>query len=211
MDASKRSAGIGLIAYGIGTAAAFVSIGSPGGAYSDRVVADYVAPGHAVPDFLLAYLGAFAAIGFLVFARWARTLLPSRGDLFWALAVAAATAGVVGWFLVGGVAVAFAEGGGLASVPHQTVYLVSEISNLVAVCSSSFLVGLAAIVLAVTAPLPTWLRVVTGIAGACGILGPAYFPLFLFWIWTLVAGTWALGTRRASVVETARDGIRSRE
>ncbi|MDQ1514145.1 MAG: hypothetical protein QOC59_1987 [Microbacteriaceae bacterium] len=204
MDASKRSAGVGLIAYGIGTAVAFMSSGSPGGDYSDRMVADYVAPGHAVPAFLLAYLGAFAAVGLLVFARWARTLLPSRGELFWALAVAAATAGVIGWFLVGGVAVAFAEGGGLAAVPHQTVYLITEISNLVAVCASSFLAGIAAIVLAATAPLPAWLRVATGIAGVCGILGPTFFPIFLFWIWTLVAGAWALATTRTSVVAPAR-------
>jgi hypothetical protein len=199
MHPSKRAAGFGLVAYGIGTAGAFMSIGSPGGDYSDRMVADFVAPGHEAAAFVLAYVGAFAALGFLVFARWARTLLPSGGDLFWALTTAGVTSGVVGWFLVGGVAVAFAEGGGLAGVPHPVVYLLTEISNLVAVCASAFLVGVAALVLAATAPLPRWLRVLTAIAGVCGILGPVFFPIFLFWIWTLVAGVWVLASQHRLV------------
>ena len=71
-----------------------------------------------------------------------RRQLTSSGDVLWGLLVAGTSTAVVGWFLVGGVAVAFAEGGtNLATVPHPVVYMASEMSNLIAVCASAFFVG----------------------------------------------------------------------
>jgi hypothetical protein len=53
-------------------------------------------------------------------------------------------------------------------------------SNLIAVCASAFLAGVAAIVLAANARLPRLLRVASYVAGACGVLAGFFFPLFLF-------------------------------
>jgi hypothetical protein len=191
MDTTRRTAGLGLVAYGLGTAVAFMSTGSPGGSYEESKVVAYMDSGHWPVAALLGYLGAFAAVGLLVFANRMRHELGARGDLFWALCVAASASAVVGWFLIAGISVAFGEGGSaLAAIPHPVVYLISELSNLVTVCSSAFFVGAAAIVLASKAALPTALRVTTYVAGVCGIFAAFFFPVFLFWLWAIGFGTW---------------------
>jgi hypothetical protein len=195
MATSRRAAGLGLLAYGIGTPLAFMSIGAPGGDYSDSALTTYMSSGHWATAMALAYLGAFAALGLMVFARHMRSELGSAGDALWGLAVAGTTAGVIGWFLVGGISVAFAEGGlPLSTAPHNVVYLVSEMSNLIAVCCSAFFVGAAALVLAARAALPAWLRVTSYIAGICGLLAAFFFPVFLFWLWAISFGVWAVQT-----------------
>ena len=200
---STRTAGLGLLAYGIGTPVAFMTIGSPGGEYSDGTVTDYIASGHWAAAFVVAYLGAFAALGLVVFGHSIAWQVGRGAGLLRGLAVGGGVAGVVGWFLVGGIAVAFAEGGGaLTAVPHPVVYLVSEMSNLVAVCASAFLAGAAAFVLASRADLPRWLRITSYIAGPCGMLAAFFFPLFLFWLWAIGCGAWAVraGARDAEPV-----------
>lgn len=196
MNSSRRAAGLGLIAYGLGTPVAFMAINSPGGNYDDKVVAAYVSSGHWVAAFVLAYVGAFAALGLLAFGSRMREELGAAGRAVWGLSVGAATAGVVGWFLVGGVAVAAAEGSpAVATVAHPVVYMLTEMGNLVAVCSSAFLVGVAALVLVARARLSIGLRVVTAIAGVCGIVAPLFFPIFLFWLWAIGFGVYLTASR----------------
>lgn len=204
MDISRRTAGLGLLAYGIGTPLAFLFIGSPGGNYHEEDVTAYISSGHWATAFVLAYVGAFAALGLLPFAARMRYEVRSGGDVLWGLAVAATATSVIGWFLVGGVAVAFAEGGSaLEAVPYPVVYTLTQVSNLVAVCASAFFVGVAALLLAARAPLPTPLRVGTGVAGVCGLLGAFFFPIFLFWLWAIAFGGWVLATG-AREVQPAR-------
>jgi hypothetical protein len=195
MSTSRRAAGLGLLVYGIGTPLAFTMIGSPGGTYRNEDVIAYVSSDSWATSFALAYLGAFAALGVLPFANRMRSELRSGGDVLWGAAVAAAAAGVVGWFLVGGVAVAFAEGGpALEAVPHPVVYMLTLTGNLVAVCASAFLMGIAALVLAARASLTMPLRVVTAVAGVCGLLAAFFFPLAVFWLWAIGFGVWVLAT-----------------
>jgi len=205
MDISRRTAGLGLLAYGIGTPVAFMSIGAPGGDYNDSVVTAHMASGSWGRSFALAYLGAFAALGLLPFARRLRSELRSGGDVFWGLMVGGTATAVTGWFLVGGLAVVFAEGGTpLRALPHPVVYALSEMSNLVAVCASAFLIGSAALVLAVRGALPSPLRVVTAVAGLCGLLAAFFFPVFLFWLWAIAFGAWTLAsTARVAGIVTA--------
>jgi hypothetical protein len=199
---STRTAGLGLLAYGIGTPAAFMTIGSPGGEYSDRTVTDYIASGHWAAAIAIAYLGAFAALGLIMFGHGIGAQVGRAAGLLRGLAVGGGVAGVVGWFLVGGIAVAFAEGGdALTAVPHPVVYLVSEMSNLVAVCASAFLAGGAVLVLAARAELPRWLRITGYVAGACGMLAAFFFPLFLFWLWAIGCGAWVVRAGASSSTE----------
>jgi hypothetical protein len=196
MDISRRTAGLGLLAYAIGTPVAFMGIGAPGGDYDDSIVTSYISSGHRVTAIALAYLGAFAALGLLPFAARMRSELRSGGDLFWGLSVAGVAASVVGWFLLGGIPVVFAEGGtALAGLPHDVVYAMSEVSILVAVGASSFLVGVAALVLAVRGPLSGPIRALTVVGGVCGLLASFYFPIFLFWLWAIAFGIWTLASR----------------
>src|SRR3954465_13213968 len=189
MDTTRRTAGLGLIVYGLGTAIAFMSTGSPGGSYEESKVADYVDTGRWPVAGLLGYLGAFAAIGLLVFASRMRHELGGRGDMFWALSIAGSAAAVVGWFLVTAIPIAYGEGGSaVTAVPHPVLYMVSEMSNLVSVCAPAFFAGTAVIVMASRAAMSTPLRVVSYLAGACGILAAFFFPLFLFWLWAIGFG-----------------------
>src|SRR3954451_3172272 len=162
MDISRRTAGLGLLAYAIGTPVAFMTINAPGGDYEDSIVTSYISSGHRVTALALAYVGAFAALGLLPFAARMRSELRIGGDLFWGLSVAGVAASVVGWFMLGGIPVVFAEGGtALAGLPHDVVYALSEVSILVAVGASSFLVGAAGLVLALRGPLASPIRAVT--------------------------------------------------
>ena len=131
------------------------------------------------------------------------------GEVLWGLAVAGTATSVVGAFVSGGVDVAMAEGGRTVQtgVPHPAVYLVTEIGNLLAVCSPALLVGVGAILLAARTPMPRWLRAFTGVAGVCGVLAPFFFTLFVFVLWTVVAGSpswWLLGVRRRGRPTPAR-------
>ena len=197
MGTSRRAAGLGLLAYGIGTLAAFMAIGSPGGDYSSSDVAEYLSSGHRITAFTLAYVGGLAALGLLPFAHRMREELGGLGRTVWGLAVAAVGVAVAGWFVVGGVAVAAVEGGrAVAGVPHPVVYVFTEIGNLVAVCGPAFLVGVIGLLLAARGPLPAPLRVVSAVGGLCGIVAPLFFPVFVFWLWVLVLGVWCLARSR---------------
>lgn len=196
MSTSRRTAGLGLLAYGIGTAVAVMAARSPGGDYSDSQVAAFIARGNWVTAFMLAYLGAFAALGLIAFGAGLREELGRAGRAVWGLSVGGAAAGVVGWFVAGGVVVAAAEGGpAVASVPHPVIYVFSEIGVLLSICASAFLMGAAALVLVARARLSTPLRIVTGLAGVCGIVAPLYFPVFLFWLWAIGFGGYLMATR----------------
>lgn len=196
MGTSRRAAGLGLLAYGIGTPLTMALIGSPGGDYSSGDVAQYVSADHRTTAFVMAYVGAFAALGLLAFGHRMRDELGAAGRTVWGLAVAGTAIAVTGWFMVGGVAVAAAEGGpAVQAVAHPTVYMLTEIGNLVAVCGGAFFAGLIALVLAARGPMPMPLRVVSGLAGVCGIVAPTYFPVAVFLIGILALAVWCLASR----------------
>ncbi|HET8560796.1 MAG TPA: hypothetical protein VFL69_09790 [Marmoricola sp.] len=200
MRTLPKSAGAGLLVYGIGVTFAFLSIGSPGGDYEPAKVSGYLSSGHWPAAFVLAYVAAFASLGLVVFGQALRSLGGTLGELLWGLAVAGTATSVVGAFVTGGLDVAMAEGGRAvqAGVPHPVVYTITEIGNLLCVCGPAFFAGVIAIALAAKAPLPGWLRAFSGIAGACGILAPFFFTYFVFVLWTIVAGVSLLASRRSA-------------
>jgi hypothetical protein len=190
----SRIAGVGLLVYGIGTTVGFVGAGGPGGDYDGAIVTAYWDSHHYPAAFAFWYLAALAALGLVVFGLGVRRIGGLVGEALWGLAIAGTAVSVVGAFVGGGLLVAGAEGGVTvqAGVPHPVVYTVSEIGNLLAVCAPALFVGVAAIVLALRAGLPTWLRVLNVPAGICGILAPFYFTLGFYLLWVLVFGTWAV-------------------
>lgn len=189
-----RSAGLGLLVYGVGTAVAFMSSGAPGGEYTSSMVRDYLAHGHWTTAFVLWYLCALSALGLVVLGTALRRT-EHHGDTLWGLCIAAAATSVVGAFVTGGVDVAMAEGGDAvrsgASLP--VIYTMTEIGNLLAVCAPALIVGVAALVLAARSTLPAWLRVFSVPAGICGILAPLFLTYFVFTLWTVVAGVTLVG------------------
>jgi hypothetical protein len=204
MDTTRRQAGLLMAGYGLLTTAAFTTLGSPGGDYTDQLVPDYLADSHRVAGFALCYLGVAGALCLLWFGLRARHLWEGVGESVRALAVAGAAASVVGWFLDGGVLVSMAEGGSQVQtgVAHPVVYVLTETGNLLAVCAPALFTGVAALVLARRTPMPTWLRVFAGVAGVCGILAPLFFTYFVFVLWTLVFGGWmAVSGRRVETPE----------
>ena len=189
---TTRKAGLGLVVYVIGTLAGFLGVAAPGGDYQPDAVAGYVSSGHFWPAFGFGYVGVLSALGLLAFGHAARTLWPRAGDVVWPLMIAGTATSVVGGFVITGVVVSFAEGGApvSAGVPHPVVYVFGEVGNLLALCGPAFFVGVAALVLARAAGLPTWLRVWAVPAGLCGILLPFYFTIPVYMLWVLALGIW---------------------
>lgn len=190
MQQIPKSAGVGLIVYGVGVTAAFMASGAPGGAYTHGMVAAYVDPDHWPAAFATAYLGALASLGVLVFGQALRRLAGMPGDLLWGLCVAATATSVTGAFVIGGVDVAMAEGGGSvqSGVGAPVIYAITEIGNLLLVCAPALFVGVVGLVLAARSPVPRWLRGFGVIAGVCGILAPWFFTYFVFVAWTITLG-----------------------
>jgi len=203
MQHIPRTAGIGLLVYGLGTAAAFMGSGAPGGAYRGTAVESYVAGAHWVTAFSLWYVGALAALGLVLLGIGLRAL-SGLGDVLWGLCVAAAATSVTGAFVAGGVDVAMAEGGSAVAsgVPHPVVYTLTEIGNLLAVCSPALFVGVGAILVAARGHLPGWVRVVTVLAGVCGVLAPFFVTYFVYLLWVIAVGV-ALTSSRQRRRETA--------
>ncbi len=199
---SQRTTGAALLLYGVATFAATVLSKAPGGDYEPASVAGYIDSGHFPVAFAAAYLGCLGAVAALVFALGIREQLGRYADLGWGLGVAAATTGVVGWFISAGVDVAMAEGGTTvpAGVPHPVVYTLTEIGNLVSWCAPALFVGLIGLVLSRVTTLPRWLRVFSAVAGVCGILAPFFFTFFLYLLWALTLGA-VLMTRQTSDVQ----------
>jgi hypothetical protein len=201
MNTSRRAAGLGLLAYAIGTPVAFIGVGAPGGNYDDNTVTNFISSSHLVTAIAMAFLGAFATLGLLPFASRMRSELRSGGDILWGLAVGAVAASVIGWFLVAGVPVVYAEGGkAVTGLPHGVAFALGTLSSQIAATGGTFLVGAALLVLAARAPLPGAIRAVTIVGGVAGLLAGFYFPVVLFFLAAIVLGGWTLasGTREAA-------------
>jgi hypothetical protein len=202
MDA-RRSAGLGLVGYGVLTIVAMFGLNTPGGDYEPDKVTAYLSADHLAAAVGFGYVGILGALSLLVFGRGARSFVARSADLVWALVVAAVTAGVLGSMAAAGIAVAGSEGGDAirTGVPLPVVQLFGEVAGLVMLCVPALFVGIVAIVLARRASLPVWLRVAGVVAGACGILAPAFLTFFVFLLWTLVFGGWLAMTRRPVAAE----------
>ena len=185
-----RGAGTALLVYGIGTTVCFFGAGGPGGDFEPATISAYTAPSHYPLAVALWYLGALAALALIPFARELRRLGGWLGDTLWTLGTAAATTSVVGAFIGGGLVTALWEGGTSVQrgLPQPVVYTLSEVANLMALCGPAFFVGVAAVLLGVRAPMPTWLRVFSVVAGVCGVLLPFYFTIPVYLLWVLVVG-----------------------
>ncbi|WP_426562427.1 hypothetical protein ACPPVT_17345 [Angustibacter sp. McL0619] len=196
---TRRTAGAALLVYALATFAANSLIAAPGGEYEAKVVGDFVSSGHYAIAFAAAYVGCLGSVALLPFVLGMRAELGHLGELAWGLGVAAATTGVIGWFITGGVDVAMAEGGSTvkSAVTHPSVYTLTEIGNLVSWCAPALFMGIVAILLSRAASLPRWLRVFSAVAGVCGILAPFFFTFFIYLLWTVVLGI-ALVSHRAS-------------
>jgi hypothetical protein len=191
MDA-RRSAGIGLAGYGLLTLVAMFGVGVPGGSYEPDKVSAFLSADHFPAAAAFGYVGVLASFGLLVFARGVRSLAGSSADVVWGLGIAATAAGVVGAVASAGIAVAAAESGSPVrdGVPLPVVQMLGEVTGLVFACVPALFAGVIALVLARRSVLPTWMRVLSGVAGVCGVLAPAFFTLFLFVLWSLVLGGW---------------------
>ena len=205
---TRRTAGVALLLYGVATFVANALIAAPGGQYDPASVAKFVDSGHFPIAFAAAYLGCLGAVAVLPFVLGIRDELGPFSDLAWGLGVAAATTGVIGWFVSAGVDVAMAEGGTTvpAGVPHPVVYTITEIGNLLSWCAPALFIGIVAILLSRVPTLPRWLRIFSAVAGVCGILAPFFFTYFLYLLWTLVLGA-TLAARRSSSERRREESI----
>lgn len=193
-------AGVGAIAFGAFTVVAVVVGGAPGGNYGESDVVNYVAIGHLPTVIVTGYLALFGVLGLiclLAYLREAISTEPGRivaANIFWGAGIASAASLAVGWGLLTGIAVASAEGGSAASVPHPATYVLSDTILNVVYGSGGILLGFAlvALMLGSRGILPNWLRWLTLVAGVLATTAPFYFSAPAIPLWGLVFGVWLL-------------------
>jgi hypothetical protein len=198
-------AGVGAIAFGVLTVVGFMG-GTPGGNYDESTVADYVSAGHFPTVIATGYLAILGVVGLICLLAYLRELVGAdprnqfAANIVWGIGLASAASFAVGWGLVTGIAVAAAEGGTGASVPHAVTYQLSDTSVNVLFGSGGILLGFALIALMVSTPgqLPSWLRWATVVAGVLALGAPFFFPAFAIPLWGIGFGVWliAAGGRR---------------
>jgi hypothetical protein len=203
MSKSRRGstiAGVGAIAFGVFTAIALVVGAAPGGNYTEADVATYVGSGHFPTVIVTGYLAVLGVLGLICVLAYMREAVAAQPDgrmvanIFWGAGLASAASFAVGWGLVSGIAVAAAEGGSGASIPHATTYVLSDTMLNVVFGSGGILLGLAliALMLGSRGSLPSWVRWLTVICGVLALTAPFYFSAPAIPIWGIVVGAWLL-------------------
>jgi hypothetical protein len=201
-------AGVGGIAFGVLTAAAVVVGGAPGGNFVEADVANYIGVGHFPTVVVTGYLAVLAVVGLICLLAYLREAIASQGDrtmaanIFWGVGLASAASFAVGWGLLTGIAVAAAEGGSSASVPHSVTYVLSDTMINVLFGSGAILLGFAliALMLGSRGSLPNWVRWASLIAGVLAITAPFYFAAPAVPLWGIVVGVWLVVARPPAVV-----------
>jgi hypothetical protein len=191
-------AGAGGIAFGVLTAVAIQFVGAPGGNYVESDVANYIGAGHFPTVILVGYLAVLGVIGLICLLAYLREAIAAQSDraiqanIFWGIGLASAASFAVGWGLVTGIAVAAAEGGSGASIPHSVTYVASDTFINVLFGSGAILLGFALIALMLSSrgSLPSWLRWVSLIAGVLALTAPFYFAAPAVPLWGIVVGIW---------------------
>jgi hypothetical protein len=201
MSKSQRGstlAGIGGITFGVLTAAANVVGGAPGGNYVEADVANYVGASHFPIVIVTGYLAVLGVVGLICLIAYLREVIGAQPDraieanIFWGTGIASAASFAVGWGLVTGIAVAAAEGGSGASIPHPVTYVLSDTFINVLFGSGAILLGFAliALMLGSRGSLPNWLRWVSLVAGVLALTAPFYFASPAVPLWGIVVGVW---------------------
>jgi hypothetical protein len=196
-------AGVGAIAFGVLTVVGTFG-GSPGGSYDESTVRDYLSIGHFPIVVVTGYLALFGVLGLICLLAYLREVIAAEAgrklaaSIFWGTGLAAAASFAVSWGLVTGIAVAAAEGGSAASVPHPVTYVFSDASLNVLFGSGGILLGFAMIVLMLSSggQLPNWVRRLTLAAGVLATGAPFFFPAFAIPIWGIVIGIWLIARGR---------------
>jgi hypothetical protein len=190
--------------------------GTPGGNYVEADVASYVGSGHFPTVIATGYLAVIGVLGLICLLAYLRTAIaaqPDRGmaaDIFWGAGLASAASFAVGWGLVTGIAVAAAEGGTGASVPHPVTYVLSDTFINILFGSGAILLGFALIALMLSSrgSLPNWLRWVSLLAGVLALTAPFYFASPAVPLWGIVAGVYLLVAPRLSLRGRPPSGAR---
>jgi hypothetical protein len=198
--------GVGGIAFGVLTVVAVVLGGAPGGNYVDSDVANYIGIGHFPTVIVTGYLAVLGVLGLICLLAYLREVIGAESDrrmaanIFWGAGLASAASFAVGWGLLSGIAVAAAEGGSGASVPHSVTYVLSDTMINVLFGSGAILLGFALIALMLGArrSLPRWVRWVSLIAGVLALTAPFYFAAPAVPLWGIVVGVWLIATRGPS-------------
>jgi hypothetical protein len=193
-------AGLGAVAFGILAFVAMMVGNGPGGNYSTKSVADFLAKGHRPAVIVSLYLMLIATVGLLLVVRRLReATIGTRGTLVWGFGVAAVAAWLAGYILAMSPALSLAYSGGhLKTLSGPLTYSISEAGWAMAYGAGGALLGCALVTFAWGAvAVPAWVRWSTAVAGVAALLGVAWFPFFLVYLWAIVLGVWQLTAARS--------------
>jgi len=202
MTVNSRIAGAGALAFGILPLAGAILGNPPGGNYSAKDVADFLAKSHRPAVFASVYIAILAGVGLLLLlAHLRETIAGERATLFWGFGIAAVSAWSIGAAIVVSPATALAfSGGKLATLPSPVAYALSEAGWAVMYGGGGVLLGCALVTyLAARTGAPVWVRYATGVAALGSLAAIAWFPFFLVYLWAIVMGIRLVASDRSRV------------
>jgi hypothetical protein len=206
----RSLAGVGSLAFGI---LAFVSMAianPPGGTFSVHDATKYTASGHQTVVIVSVYLMLVAMVGlYLLLVQLRAAIDGERATLFAGLGAAAVAAWFGGWLIVAAVPISETFGGNsLPALSAALVYTFSEVGFSVMVGAGGLLLGAALLTFAAgTVSVPAWVRWATAVAGICGLVTLAWFPLFIVFLWAIVVGVWLIVSARAEAPAPAAQPV----
>ena len=201
MKRDSTFVGAAAVLFALLTFIGMIVVDPPGGDYKESDVTNFLAHGHRTAVYVGLYLMLAGAVCLLFLVTALRGRATGRwAALFDGVSMASATAWAIGSVLVAVVPIAFSNGLDTAPDSHTT-YVITQIGYATLFGVGGVLLGVALIAFAASAALPTWLRVVTYIAGIAGLISPAFFPFMILLIWGIVFGVWTLASRPGEVHE----------
>ena len=195
MGRSTFVAGAGAISAAVLTVLALVVSSPPGGSYSLKDMADYVAKSHRPEIFIALYLGLLSVVALLFMVSAMRELAgdePRRRramELSWMAGIASAAALAIGW----GVELVVPGSralGGAKPIPAPVAYTFTQTGDVLIFGAGFFLLGCALVgfAIGVHSAAPAWWRWVAAVAGVAGIASAAFFPSFILALLLLALG-----------------------
>lgn len=202
---SRRTAGIGAVAFGVLTFAGLMLESPPGGTYSTKDIANFTKSSHRPLVLAGMYLMVLGAIGLMIALGHLRQGV--RNDAARRVLGATTMMGGLGLAfgaaLAGAVPMALMVGGGRPIADDHVTFMFSQLGDALLLGVAAATIGLSLLTLAACGATKGWLRVATYVGGVGGLLGILFLPFLLTLLWGVATGVALLstGAGRAAVIE----------
>jgi hypothetical protein len=199
-------AGVGGIGFTLLFAAGAMVASTPGGSYSEKDMADYVAKGHQTSILIASVLALLGVLGLLLLVTGLRERVGPGSflsDVYAGTSLVAVAGFAIGWLAWLAVPLAKTIGGSAVVVDPRIGYVILQVGGVVVFGVGGIFLGvtLIALFLGSRGALAGWLRWLTLVVGVLGLASMAWLPFFPLLLWGLVAGIWLVSAGRSGPTE----------